>query len=273
MVSLNEIIPDIKPDSDIKIGKNECDGCKLDDEYSSDLFYRNSFFEGYFLKKENSEKLRMVLDILESCGSKDQWDSALRTRELDKKWDECEAMRSADSGDIVGFGLSQFNNQIVIDLGCGYHANGYEFASLVGAKGYIGVDMFHGNRLMENKRAFSSDETKKSILESAQKMGAGDAMAIPVSFSANDILTFLRRLPDNSVSILASGIDKNVLNNNGEYIEKINKEIQRVLNDKGIFMSYESCFHPKELRSENEIMGSHYGIDLYKKPKQKNTQE
>ncbi|MCK9379222.1 MAG: hypothetical protein M0P97_03735 [Candidatus Moranbacteria bacterium] len=271
LISLEELIPGIKPESEIKVGINDRSGRELNDEYANELFSEDglvdSYFDGYFLRKENSQQLDIISKALESCKDKEQWQEIQKKKDLNR-----DAIFAVRGEDTAGFVFSQFKDQIVVDLGCGYHARGYDFISLAGAKGYVGVDMYHGNNFVEGN-GFYSDERNKSIQKIAERKHIVDASAASASFSADDMLTFLKRLPDNSVSIFISGIDANVLDGNFRYIDEINREIQRVLNDKGAFVSYQSCFHPKELNNEmTKLDLSFLGLDLYKKPKQKNDQ-
>jgi len=58
---------------------------------------------------------------------------------------------------------------------------------------------------------------------------------MPYSISDEDMLTFLRRLPNDSVSLFAAGIDNSIIKY--EYEKEVGVEIARVLDPKGCFVS------------------------------------
>lgn len=122
-----------------------------------------------------------------------------------------------------------FENQIVVDLGAG-NMYGY-YASVHGkAKGYIGVDKF--------RDLSTSYREPKKVQEMVDKFWGyplGEKRPlIPVAIEVEDMLTFLRRLPDNSVSIISSGHFQ--LIQNQEYIDEVGKEMERVLIPDGLLV-------------------------------------
>lgn len=126
-----------------------------------------------------------------------------------------------------------FKDQIVVDLGAGGTLYGYSAAMLGRAKGYVSVDYYRGISGFF-KHGFNSlrDGT-------VNPMGAWDVPLIPLADVKEDMLTFLRRLPDNSVSIICSGIDMHVIPND-LYRDEVNKEITRVLSSQGLLVTHHS---------------------------------
>lgn len=170
--------------------------------------------------------------------------------------------------------LSSLKDQIVIDLGCtGSPKQSYLIASIFGAKGFVGVDAY------DNPTSYFQDKTKTETIEMIKNKLDGyeeseednkpEIKPIPGAGEQEDMLSFLKRLPDNSVSIITSGIDEYVLHTftgeNEGLVDEIEKEIQRVLSSDGIYVSYQSVFRPKELVE----MDDDYGLRIFKKHKQK----
>lgn len=95
----------------------------------------------------------------------------------------------------------------------------------------------------EAHRFAGAVESSESTTKSGKKL-------IPFSIAQEDILSFLKRLPDNSVSLFASGIDAHIMGTyhgeiysdqerykkNLEYVDALNKEFYRVLDPQGVFI-------------------------------------
>ena len=140
-----------------------------------------------------------------------------------------------------------FKNQIVVDLGCGTDLSMYRVCCISESKGYIGVDKEYvptlAHKLLSNdiwekhdKELIKISETIKPRLNYERK--------VPAALAYEDALTFLKRLPDDSVSISASGLDIDVIPNN-EKTQEIEKEIERVLHKEGAYISMASRFFHK----------------------------
>jgi len=121
-------------------------------------------------------------------------------------------------------------DQIIVDLGAGSTKDGYLLSEELGARAYIGVDEYYSESLKRDLE--NSKEDKK----------------IPFSVVSKDMLTFLRGLPDNSVSILMSGINASLLSNE-RYRKEVLAEIERVLDPEGAFLSFASDINPEALGS------------------------
>ena len=118
--------------------------------------------------------------------------------------------------------------QIVVDLGAG-NIQGY-LASIAGkAKGYVAVDKY------QDLSGLYSD--KQKVLETIKEnhlLRMEERLPIPAATVKEDMLIFLRRLPDNSVSIISSG--HFALFQNDKYVWEVQKEMDRVLSPDGFLV-------------------------------------
>ncbi len=103
-----------------------------------------------------------------------------------------------------------FKNQIIVDLGAGKNIRGLQIATALDAKGYIGVESNWPKQLHDIIKR--KEETLK----------------IPVAVVPEDMLSFLQRLPDKSVGVMAHGITWEILHSQ-DYTDKVDNEIMRVL--------------------------------------------
>lgn len=120
-----------------------------------------------------------------------------------------------------------FHGQVVIDLGAGRFIGSYERISKSGAKAYVAVEPFFYSELLGSLRRKNLELSQDPSLAPPQ---------IPFCVVAEDMLTFLRRLPDNSVSIFASGIDKHIIRD-PDYKKAVSREIRRVTSHDGAVVS------------------------------------
>lgn len=133
--------------------------------------------------------------------------------------------------------------QIVIDLGAG-NIHGY-LASIAGkAKGYVAVDKYQDLSDLYRDPKKVSETIKETYLLQAQ-----GKLAIPAAVEKEDMLTFLRRLPSNSVSIISSGHFG--LFQNDRYIDEVQKEMDRVLSPDGFLIWNDGI--PPDINREEEI--------------------
>lgn len=147
--------------------------------------------------------------------------------------------------------LDKFRGQIVVDLGAGWSGLGYFLAELSEARGYIGVEAFWPDRLEEFLR-----EGRFTFHRDSENAGCEK---IPVAIAPEDMLTFLRRLPDHSVSVFASGIDSLIIPQ--KYLREVTKEIERVLHPDGAFIMNESVLHSNNLHCEDIRIGKREGVN------------
>lgn len=147
----------------------------------------------------------------------------------------------------------RFKDQILVDLGAG-RSQGYLIGVLLGCKGYVGVEKFFSKQLTESVRKTSlksveaNFEKAEFFLEELFQAEKPEMHLVPASIVSEDMLSFLQRLPDSSVSILASGIDEHVIPDNN-YRAEISKELERVLSRNGMCITYESDISTGGLKS------------------------
>lgn len=175
--------------------------------------------------------------------------------------------------------LKGWEGQTLVDLGCGRELDGYIIAKLAGATTYIAVDPFNMSKFYqrltdpkESKGDMEFNERIQKIRESIQIQGYDNKLVkkivanidshlngkhLPVSLIAEDMVTALRRLPDNSTSILAAGLDKCIIWRD-EYAELAEEEISRVLHPQGAYLAMCSRFVPKKLYLDSSFEGSYF---------------
>lgn len=101
---------------------------------------------------------------------------------------------------------------------------------MLGAAAYVGVDKYFAYGLRENIK-----------IEQA-------ANPLPSAVVREDLLSFLRRLPDGSVSIICSALTKRHIVSDPEYIRQVDAEIARVLHPQGVYVNYmDAAFKPRGL--------------------------
>ena len=144
----------------------------------------------------------------------------------------------------------EFNNQIVVDLAAGDLQYGYEIAVKSGAKAYIGVDKF-------NARALSAE------IPRAIRKGRYESLhnPIPAAVVDEDMLSFLRRLPEKSVSIFCSGLDWTILPDN-KYNNAVRIELNRVISPEGCCVVYASIIKPSEEQFDSENFDDQFTKDF-----------
>lgn len=124
-----------------------------------------------------------------------------------------------------------FKDSVVVDLGAGDGVvrpnRSYEMACLLGAKGYIGVETYNFQSLV------------RSYLRT-KKLRVGYE-PIPFNLVAEDAVSFMKRLPDNSVNLLNSGIGDILVKDS--YKNNFRSEMGRVLKVGGICLISNSL-HP-----------------------------
>ena len=144
-------------------------------------------------------------------------------------------------------------NQVVVDLGAGSgDCMMYNFCSTAGAKGYVGVDKFR-----DGFSEFFSKNDEDAILNKQIQRSKRDHVserivkenfhAIPGAGVKEDMLAFLRRLPDKSVSVITNGIDYHVIESQ-EYRNEVGKEIERVLHPEGVYITLGSDIPIRNLK-------------------------
>jgi hypothetical protein len=129
----------------------------------------------------------------------------------------------------ISLNKQRFSNQIVVELGAGCFSYGYLLATMLGASSYIGVEPYYADLL-----AVNIESTTVSVLN-----------PIPYSIISEDMLKLLRRLPNETVSVMAFGIEKCIISNE-RYRKNVESEIERVLHPLGCFVTSTSDLILKE---------------------------
>ena len=174
-----------------------------------------------------------------------------------------------------------FEDQVVVDLGVGRHLDGYALAHVVGVKGYIAVEPFnvtkYYQRLTNSSEVKENKEINKIIsdvknfiptrnyepelvrrmasrMETYLQKGLGN---VPIAIVAEDLVSALKRLPDDSVNVMVAGLDKCILWRD-EYAAESEEQIERVLSVDGAFLAIGSRLEPSgliydEQASDNEF--------------------
>jgi len=172
-----------------------------------------------------------------------------------------------------------FNGQIIVDLGAGKSVDGYILSKICGAKAYIAVEHAHiqeiFSRLNDPKKIFGDAELNDKIKKKMKSIRTtstydkklvrriicamenhlssttgGNINQIPITLCGEDMLTSIRRFPSRSVSVLACGIDRDIINIDN-YATLVEEEIARVLTNKGAYLGMCSRFKPKNLRRDD----------------------
>ena len=123
--------------------------------------------------------------------------------------------------------LEKFADGIVIDLGAGVKSYGYYLVRKVKAKGYIGVE------------ATRPDDLQKDIQAGVDRSKKAGYPAMPFVVVAEEMLRFLKRLPENCASVITSTIDNCVVPNS-QVMRELGEEIWRVIGTDHIYLTNQS---------------------------------
>lgn len=118
--------------------------------------------------------------------------------------------------------LQRLSDGVVVDLGAGVKSTGYYFAHQHRAAGYIGVEPAHPADL------------QKEVQTQADRIKSRPAT--PFVVVAENMLAFLKRLPDDSATIITSNIDSNVIPD-PKIREQIGLEINRVIGARNMYIT------------------------------------
>ena len=131
--------------------------------------------------------------------------------------------------------VESLKGNIVVDLGAGESNLGYVIAQLGGARAYVGVEPNFSNRL----RASIYDGGFNVDLRKPFAEYPNSEKLIPYSVVNSDMLSFLRAIEGDQVSMIAAGIDDSVIHD-GKYEADVKVEINRTLAKSGGFLSIRS---------------------------------
>lgn len=144
--------------------------------------------------------------------------------------------------------FESFRGQTVVDLGAGQYSDGYEIANIGDASAYIGVEPAHAVMLArriairKNSEIGKMNYEAKEIAMEVTNHAPNEIKGIPASVVREDMLTFLHRVPDASVSIFCSGIDRVIIEDE-EYRRLVGEQIRRVLSPNGAYIGDASVGH------------------------------
>lgn len=161
-----------------------------------------------------------------------------------------------------------FEEKIIVDLGVGKFLDGYVLAQVVGAKGYVAVEPFNitkyynyliysDNYILDkdlNEKLSKCADFIRGIVEYDKNLVERlnlrinnyleKGFDVPIALVAEDMVSALKRFPDNSINVLTAGLDKCILWND-EYAEKAEREISRVVSSPGYYLSICSRLEPE----------------------------
>lgn len=252
--SVEEIISGIKdPGMTIK----EQETWRSKDLYSDADFWR------YFLSSHIKLNYKAFQDFIE--GEDEECCPVFKEGTPDL-FEHCDKIIK-DSDEKKDTALELFRGQIIVDLGAGTNERGYILSQLLKGKAYIGVNLRDPYKLKRGLEHLNSEPNEHDIFTNhLRKIPGVYKRHIPFSVVHSDALTFLRRLPNNSVSVIMGGFGPDVTNDDYQYRKDISKEINRVLDPKGGFLNYQSHISDFDKDEEMEVvydLRQELNIDLF----------
>lgn len=146
--------------------------------------------------------------------------------------------------------------RVLIDIGAGDNTNGYIVAQMLGAKGYVALEP-HNFKHLYTVLSSPQEEDFRWTEKSPKKR------TIPFCVVAEGVETFLKRVPDNSVAVMASAVDELVLSNfTRKQIQEISADISRVVARGGSYINFLSYLQPEGLKKSRESMFFVYTKEL-----------
>ncbi|MDG1172662.1 MAG: hypothetical protein P8M67_00025 [Opitutales bacterium] len=121
----------------------------------------------------------------------------------------------------------------VVEIGAGMMPYGYALAAHAGAKNFVAVEPFYGDRQEIAQKAYMAEELREEI-------------RIPRKVSKKDVLAYLEDEPDELLCLLACGIEDCILPG-PDYKLKVEREIERTLEPDAFFISSHSDLRPAGL--------------------------
>jgi|SRR3989344_380202 len=149
-----------------------------------------------------------------------------------------------------------FKKKIIVDIGAGRFTKGYDLACILEAKGYVAVEPFNFNYLLEDFLLQSGNLGRKSQWSSTKKGTKFDP--IPYNIVAEDGLNFLRRIPDHSVVVFTFGLNDHAVINDGSYVSEMAKEMERVTENDCYIITADSISRNPEGSSTSELIRGQY---------------
>lgn len=172
-----------------------------------------------------------------------------------------------------------FEGKIIVDLGVGERLDGYVLAQVVGARGYVAVESFniskYYDRLVSSDNHILDKNLNEILLKCSDFIRSIDdydknlvgrlelriynylkeGFDIPIALVAEDMVSALKRFPNNSVNVLTAGLDKCILWRE-EYAKEVEREISRVVSLPGFYLSMCSRLEPKGMVKDSNFSGN-----------------
>lgn len=135
----------------------------------------------------------------------------------------------------------KFSEVTIVDLGAGggnydNSSTGYFIASMLKAKGYVGVEPFNWRDIF--KSFLTSDDIMYADVGGIDEKWVNNVEPIPFNIVVDDAVSFLKRLPDESVFLLSAGLRDVV--SDISYGNELSQEMLRVLKKHGICLANNS---------------------------------
>lgn len=146
----------------------------------------------------------------------------------------------------------RFSEVTIVDLGAGggnyeNSSTGYFIASMLKAKGYVGVEPFNWRDIF--KSFLTSDGVMYADVGGIDEKWVNNVEPIPFNIVVDDAVSFLKRLPNESVFLLSAGL-RDVVSDTS-YGNELRQEMLRVLKNHGICLANNSWL--PEGFSENNL--------------------
>ena len=138
-------------------------------------------------------------------------------------------------------------NSVVLDIASGRKGPyGYVLASALGAKAYVGVDkfctpVFYREDVEDIRHRFRISEEN-----------------IPYAMVQEDAVDFANRVPNEAVSVFIFALTGQI-GIRDAYARKLEKQIFRILNPKGAYLSYFADFEPRGLDKQKHSRLTGFG--------------
>lgn len=186
------------------------------------------------------------------------------------------AWRFFIGSDYMMEAIKCFEGQVVVDLGAGQSLDGYILLNIVGARADIIVEPWNMHKLYQKitdqeslrgtgelnkfiKRMYTfastisayDEETVKKLQQGIEEYFEKGAGKVPAALVAEDIVVALKRLPSDSVSVLACGMDRCMISDD-VYTALVEEQIARVLHPQGAYLGMCSRFEPEGLRKDEK---------------------
>lgn len=145
----------------------------------------------------------------------------------------------------------RFKGKTIVDIGPGASSIGYEFAQETGATAYVAVEPFFASHTKNSIERYISNNPNERLVQ--------------WNCVREDGLAFIEALPKDSVCVVMAGIDGIIPR---ERMEDIIREIQRVLDPDGAFLSiYSDTYQAADIMDRDPSVKDNQNIKQFIKRK------